>query len=58
MRRARGDFPLLNRSQIVSLSWADTKLKEDKNDKSINVSPTILGPPLIYLGGPSMCGKH
>ncbi len=52
-RRARGDFPLVNRSRIVSLSRADKKKKKKKSvrdnnsNKIKNVSPNILGQPLI-----------
>ncbi len=49
---ARGDFPIVNRSLMVSLSWADKKSVRDNNsNKNKNVSPNILGRPLIYLGG-------
>ncbi len=43
----RGDFPIVNRSRMVTLYRADNNIYENKN-----VSPNILGRPLIYLGGP------
>ncbi len=47
-RRARGDFPLVNRLRMVSLSRADKKSVRDNNSNKIkNVSPNILGQPLI-----------
>ncbi len=54
-RRARGDFQLVNRSRMVSLSRADKKKKKCKIIiviKNKNVLPNILGRPLIYLGSP------
>ncbi len=52
--RVRGGFPLVNRSQMVSLSRADEKkvVRDNNSNKNKNVSPNILGRPLIYLGGP------
>ncbi len=53
-RRARGEFPLVNRSRMVSLSRADIKKCMStiiiNSNKTKNVSPNILGQPLIYLG--------
>ncbi len=53
-RRARGDFPLVNQSRMVLLSRADKKkvVRDNNSNKNKNVSPNILGRPLIYLGGP------
>ncbi len=43
----------VNRSRMVSLSRVDKKSVRDNNsNKNKNVSPNILGRPLIYLGGP------
>ncbi len=50
-RRARGDFLLVNRSRMVSLSRADKK-KSDNSNKNKNVSPNILGQPFIYARPP------
>ncbi len=47
-RKARGDFPLVNRSRMVSLSRADKK-KKCKSTIIIVIKPKMC--PQIYLGG-------
>ncbi len=51
--RARGDFPLVNRSRRFHyLGQIKKSVRDNNSNKNKNVSPNILGRPLIYLGGP------
>ncbi len=47
--RARVDFPIVNRSWMVSLSRADKKSVKDIIVIKTKISPNILGRLLIYI---------